>query len=62
MNTSNVDSIFTQLDGFGLSNGELGRSKYGENDLVRTTSSDSAIASLASKGWYFFGHSFQTIL
>jgi hypothetical protein len=62
MSTSSVDSIFTQLDGFGLSNGQLGRSKYGQNDLLRTTASDSVIASLASKGWYFFGHSFQTIL
>ena len=54
MDTSNVDSIFTQLDGFGLSNGQLGRSKYDQNDLLRTTATDSAITSLKSKGWHFF--------
>jgi hypothetical protein len=54
MGTSSVDSIFTQLDGFGLSNGELGISKYGEDDLVRTSASDSVITSLTFKGWYFF--------
>ena len=62
MSTSSVDSIITQLDSFGLSNGELVRSKYGYNDLLRTTASDSAIQSLVSKGWYLGGDSFENSL
>lgn len=62
MSTSSVDSIITQLDSFGLSNGELVRSQYGYNDLLRTTASDSAIQSLLSKGWYLGGNSFENSL
>jgi hypothetical protein len=62
MSASSVDSIFVQLDGFGLSNGWVRRFKSQTNDLLRTNSSDSYISSLQSKGWNFYGDSFATSL
>lgn len=56
MSTSSVDSIITQIDGFGLSGGSIGRSSYGQDDLLRTNASDTALSNIFSRGWYSYGN------